>query len=436
MSDQSFPNGFVWGAATAAHQVEGDNTNSDCWALEHAKPSIFKEPSADAIDQWRRFDDDVAVLAALGLNAYRFSMEWARIEPEEGYFSQAALDHYQRCIDACLERGIMPIPVFHHFTQPLWQARNGGFTDPHFSERFARYCDRAARALKGFAYACTFNELNLPLFIGQVLKGLFDGERGAGLKSAAEAAIGGPVSSVFFFSPPQAILDQGLKAHVRGRDAIKAAHPGCKVGLTLSIAEHTAEPGAEALVDQRCAYLYEQFFDAIRGEDFIGVQTYTRMVMGRDGRAKAVPYRPKTQMGWEDRPEAVAATVRYTWERTKTPVFVTENGWAGHNDTRRGAFIREALTALKAEIDSGAEVLGYLYWSLLDNFEWMSGFDPKFGLIGVDRKTQRRHLRPSALVLGDIARRNTLADEAPMEAPPTSYNQNRDGAQIGLGQRD
>ena len=136
-----FPDGFIWGAATAAHQVEGGNVNSDCWALEHAKPSLFREPSGDAVDQYHRFADDVAILAGLGLKAYRFSIEWARIEPEDGFFSQAALDHYQRCIDACLSRGVAPVLTFHHFTLPLWQARQGGFTAPDFPDRFARYCE-------------------------------------------------------------------------------------------------------------------------------------------------------------------------------------------------------------------------------------------------------------------------------------------------------
>lgn len=434
MGKLDFPRGFIWGAATAAHQVEGDNTNSDMWALEHADPSIFKEPSGAAMDQWARFDDDIAILAALGLNAYRFGLEWARIEPEEGYFSRAALAHYQRCIDACLARGVMPAPTFQHFSLPLWQSRLGGFADPKFSERFARFCEVTAGALTGFRHACTLNELNIPLFIGHALKGLFDGERGEALKRAAEHAIGGPIANVFFFTSPEAILDQGIKAHQRGRDAIKAARPDCEVGVTLSIAEHLAEPGGEPFVQRRCAYLYDQFLEHLRADDFIGVQTYTRMVMDGAGKLKVAPGTPRTQMGWEDRPEALAATVRYVWDRTQTPIFVTENGWAGHDDARRCAFIREALSALKAEIDAGVDVRGYLYWSLIDNFEWMSGFDPKFGLIGVDRTTQRREIRPSAVVLGEIARRNSLAIPAPQEAAaPSSYNQNKEGAQVGLG---
>lgn len=433
MTESSFPKGFVWGAATAAHQVEGGNTNSDCWALEHTTPSLFREPSGEAVDQWHRFDDDVAVLAALGLKAYRFGIEWARIEPEEGVFSQSALDHYQRCIDACRKRGVLPIPTFHHFTLPLWQAKSGGFTDPRFSDRFARFCERAAGALTGFDHACTFNELNLPLFIGRLLQGLFAGAAGEARRRASAAAVGGALEHVFFFTPPAALLDQGLKAHLRGRDAIKAAHPHCHVGLTLSIAEHMAEPGAEAHVDATRAYLYDQFFEAARGDDFVGVQTYTRSVTEANGTIKTAENRPLTQMGWEDRPEALAATVRYAWERTHKPIFVTENGWAGYDDRRRCAFIREALTGLKGEMDRGAHVMGYLYWSLLDNYEWMSGYVPRFGLIGVDRATQRREIRPSAVVLGEIARRNSLVEASPREAAPTSYSQHAGGAQVGLG---
>src|ERR1700719_2548186 len=146
---RAFPPGFVWGAATAAHQVEGGNVKSDSWALEHASPSLFREPSGDAVDQYHRFAGDIALVAGLGLGAYRFSIEWARIEPEEGFFSQAALDHYQRCIDLCLAAGVEPVLTFHHFTLPLWQAKRGGFTDPAFADRFGRYCARAAKALAG-----------------------------------------------------------------------------------------------------------------------------------------------------------------------------------------------------------------------------------------------------------------------------------------------
>lgn len=434
MAQIPFPEGFIWGAATAAHQVEGDNTNSDLWALEHVTPSLFKEPSGDAIDQWRRFDDDIALLSAVGLNAYRFSIEWARVEPEEGYFSRAALDHYQRLIDACLRRGVSAIPTFHHFTLPLWQTREGGLSSSRFAERFARYCDVSARHLKGFEVACTINELNLPLFITRVIGPKLAGEEGAALRSAGERALGAPLENIFLFTPPAAVLDQGLKAHALGRDAIKAHHPDCKVGVTLSIAEYEAEPGGEAHRDAALRYLYEPFLDFIQHDDFIGVQTYTRVILGADGKPKPAVGRPCNMLGWEDRPEALAATCRYVWDKTRAPIFVTENGYAGLNDARRCAFIREALVGLKGEIDNGVDIRGYLYWSLLDNYEWLSGYDPKFGLIGVDRATQRRELRASALVLGDIARRNGLGDsEAVSEEALAGASDGRDVAQVGLG---
>jgi len=422
-----FPQGFIWGSATAAHQVEGGNVNSDCWALEHATPSLFREPSGDGVDQYHRFADDVAILAGLGLGAYRFSIEWARIEPEDGFFSQAALDHYQRCIDACLARGVAPALTFHHFTLPLWQARQGGFTSPDFADRFARYCEHAAGALSGFTIACTINELNLPLFIRDPVLRRYAGAR----VEAAQAILGGSLDHFFLFTPRAAVLDQGLKAHAKGREAIKASHPNCKVGVTLAIQDEQAEPGAEALSQQRRNDYYGVCMDGAAGDDFIGVQTYSRVVAKRDGSVGPEAGHPVTMMGYEDRPQALAATCRWTWERTKTPIIVTENGWAGDDDNRRAAFVGEALVALHEAMADGVDVRGYFYWSLLDNFEWLSGYGPKFGLIGVDRSTQRRAIKPSAVALGEVARANAILPAR--VAPPASTKPIQgDGTPVGL----
>ena len=413
MRQRTFPDGFVWGAATAAHQVEGGNVNSDCWALEHARPSLFHEPSGDGVDQYHRFGDDMAIVAGLGLKAYRFSIEWARIEPEEGVFSQAALDHYQSCIWRCRDRGIEPVLTFHHFTLPLWQARRGGFTDPEFPDRFARYCERAARSLRGFKTACTINELNLPLFIVQGVMKRLRSDRGRPRLEAAEAVLGGSIESFFLFTPPQAILDQGVAAHRKGRDAIKSARPECQVGVTLALQDEQAEPGAEALRDQRRNDYYGVVLDAVKGDDFIGVQNYSRVVSKRDGTSGPEAGHALTMMGYEDRPQALAETCRFAWERTRTPILVTENGWAGDDDPRRAAFIVEALAGLRGAMDEGVDVRGYFYWSLLDNYEWMSGYGPRFGLIGVDRTTMRRAIKPSAALLGEIARTNALPSVMP-----------------------
>lgn len=403
-----FPEGFIWGAATAAHQVEGGNVASDFWALEHAKPSFFREPSGDACDQYHRFGDDIAILAGLGLKAYRFSIEWARIEPEEGFFSQAALDHYQRCIDACRSRGVSPVITFQHFTLPLWQARRGGFTDPSFADKFARYSEHAAKRLNGFDIACTLNELNLPIIFRDILVKERNNGFAAARRKAAEEILGGSLEHIFLAAPPVALLGQGLAAHARCRDAIKDHHPDVKVGITLAIQDEQAEPGAEALRDQRRETFYGPFIDACKNDDFIGVQTYTRVIARKDGSFGPEPGHPLTIMGYEDRPQALGETCRFVWNRAKTPIIVTENGWAGENDARRAAFIREALTGVQAAMADGVDVRGYFYWSLLDNYEWLLGYEPKFGLVGVDRPTQRRSIKPSAVMLGDIARTNEL----------------------------
>jgi beta-glucosidase len=429
----TFPKGFQWGVATAAHQVEGGNVASDFWAAENVEPSFFRERSGDAIDQYHRFDDDVALLSALGYGAYRFSIEWARIEPEEGFFSKAALDHYQSCIDACLRLDVAPVITFQHFTVPLWVAKRGGFTDPLFADRFARYCDRAARALNGFTAACTLNELNLPLVVrDRFVNRPRWSERALARRAATEAALGGNLDHLFLFAPAKAILDHGVQAHIRGRQAIKSHHPNVPVGVTLSIQDEQAEPGAEALRDRRREAFYGACLDAAAGDDFIGVQTYTRIVVRADGEAGPEKGHPITMMGYEDRPQALAQTCRYAWARTKTPILVTENGWAGDDDARRIAFIAEALTDLHAAMDDGVDVRGYYYWSAFDNFEWFAGYGPKFGLIAVDRQTQRRSIKPSALAYGAIARGNGRPSAVAGEANGVVRSES-DGSPVGLG---
>ncbi|NTZ43187.1 glycoside hydrolase family 1 protein [Altererythrobacter sp. SALINAS58] len=404
----AFPANFIWGSATAAHQVEGSNFNSDCWALEHARPSLFREPSGDAVDQWNRFADDVALLAALGLTSYRFSIEWARVEPNEGEFSTAALDHYQRCIDACLQRGIEPIITLHHFTAPIWLARKGGMTSSEFPERFARYCEHCVRALKGFSIVCTLNELNVPLVVREKIQSLISDPSSQSAVKAAEAALGSPLTSMFLFTPEEALLSHGLAAHAMGRDAIKSVRPEVQVGVTLAIQDEVAAEGGEAHRDRRIAETITPFLEAARGDDFIGVQNYTRIVSQSDGSAGPEPGHPLTVMGYEDRPQALAQVCRYVWEQTQTPIIVTESGWAGDDDRRRQAFIEEVLEELHGAITDGVDVRGFYYWSLLDNFEWLAGYGPRFGLVDVNRTSQRRYIKPSAIAYGAIARRNGL----------------------------
>jgi len=426
-----FPDGFIWGAATAAHQVEGANSNCDSWALEHAPGSFFAEPSGDAIDQAHRFRDDLALLSGLGLNSYRFSIEWARIEPEEGCVSTAALDHYRRLIGACRDRGLAPMATFHHFTTPRWLARRGGWGSDEIVDRFARYCEIAARALGSeLAQACTINELNLPNAVfeqGQLR--MFDAPEAASRRAASEAALGAGLESFFLFAGGGGYSARAARAHVKGRDAIKAAAPHLPVGMTLAILEEVAidDDAARAALAIYQDKVYAPFYAAAAGDDFLGVQNYSRSIMHADGRFHRPRDVERTQMGYEYRPEAVAAACRQAWAATHLPLIVTENGIATLDDARRCAFIPAALGGLLEAIADGVDVRGYYYWSAFDNYEWLAGYRPRFGLIGVDRASQRRELKGSAVLLGAIARANALGAPTLQTAGPQGR-----GAAVGL----
>lgn len=173
------------------------------------------------------------------------------------------------------------------------------------------------------------------------------------------------------------------------------------------------------------------FLDAVRGDDLIGVQTYTRTTLRKDGSHSPDPGHPLTVMGYEDRPEALVEVCRYIWKETGTPVLVTENGASG-GDARRAAFIRQSLQSLHAAIADRVEVLGYCYWSLLDKYEWMSDYGPKFGLIRVNRKTQKRRIKPSVLAYGDIARANGFLSRDQTEAGAILHPP-RSGTPLGTG---
>ena len=387
----SFPQGFIWGTATAAHQVEGGNWTNDWWAWEHAPGTPCAEPSADACDHYHRYREDVALLASLGFNAYRFSLEWSRIEPEQGHFSRAQLDHYRRMCAACLEQGVAPIVTFHHFTTPRWVAARGGWTEPDTAERFARFCARATAHLGDLvARSCTLNEPNIVAAFGHRW-GLFPpGLRDPDMHLRAN--------------------DVMVAAHRLAVEAIKSGRGRSPVGLTLAMQDYQAVDGGEAQRDAERSVMEEVFLDAARADDFLGVQTYTRLRIGPDGMRGPEPGVPSTQMGYEFWPEALEATLRRAWEVTQqVPLIVTENGISTANDADRMLYVERALRGVLSCLRDGIDVRGYVYWSLLDNFEWVYGYRPTFGLIAVDRETQLRSVKSSAYWLGEVARANRLA---------------------------
>ncbi|MHB8220791.1 MAG: glycoside hydrolase family 1 protein [Acidimicrobiales bacterium] len=386
-----FPEGFLWGTATAAHQIEGGNVNNDWWDWEHDPESGCVDSSGDACDSFHRWREDVDLVADLGLGAYRFSLEWSRIEPTEGEWSIAALDHYRRICAACHGRGIQPVVTFHHFTTPRWLAARGGWEAADAPERFARFVERATAHLGDLvARACTINEPNV---IG--VMGYNVGAFPPGVKRDVSRQV--------------AVNEAMVRSHRLAVDALRSGPGDFPVGLTLSMAELVAGDGGEEARDAAQEILEDTFLRATQDDDFIGVQCYTRMRFGPKGRLLAPEEGVAvTQMGYEYWPQVVEHTVRRAAQTTGLPVLITENGIGTDDDAQRIAYIHEALQGVQRCLEDGVDVRGYFAWSLLDNFEWALGYGPKFGLVGVDRTTFERRPKPSAYWLGGVAASNAL----------------------------
>ena len=403
-----FPAGFRWGAATAGHQVEGNNVGSDIWLLEHVKPSLFQQPSGDACNSFELWATDLDLVKSLNLNTYRFSLEWARIEPEQGQFSEAMLDHYARIIDGCHARGITPIVTFSHFSMPRWFAAQGGWTSPEAADCFTRYCDKAARRLAaGMGYAVTLNEPNMIAVINAALPPPV-----IALVEQMNAAAGRACGSSNFRNGmiPQAAdtpvtQTNMLAAHKAGRAAIKAVRGDLPVGVSLTVTDDPAV-GENSLRDEKRTLYYGAWLDAIKGDDFVGVQNYARAQYTATGVLPPPKGVPISDMGVEVYAPSLAGSVRYVHEATGLPVMITEHGVGTKDDAIRAKFIPESLVELQKVMASGVPVLGYVHWSLLDNFEWIFGYSKHYGLCEVDRKTFKRTPKPSAAVLAAIAKAN------------------------------
>lgn len=387
----TFPEGFIWGTATAAHQVEGGNWANDWWEFEHRPGTPCVEPSGDACDQYTRFADDIRMLADLGFASYRFSVEWSRIEPEEGEFSSVALDHYQRVLDTCHELGVMPAVTFHHFTSPRWVAADGGWENPAVVDRFARFCERTvARLGDSIGLACTINEPNIVSLMGWLVGSFPPGKNDFGGYAAVNAHM--------------------IAAHRAAVPVLKAGPGSFPVGICVAMGDWSIE-GDHPDVLERTRHMHEgQFLEAARGDDFVGVQAYSRTRLSAEGLpigpAEGVPV--VASMGYEYWPDALEVSIRHAAQVAQVPVIVTENGIGTHDDTERVAYTTDALGGLVRCLEDGIEVRGYYHWSLLDNFEWALGYAPQFGLVSVDRSSQVRTPKPSARWLGEIARANRL----------------------------
>lgn len=417
-----FPADFRWGAATSAHQIEGDCRNNHWWAWEHEGGHVADgSVSGVACDHWNRIEEDAGLAAALAHNAQRLSLEWSRIEPAEGEFDAGAIDHYRRELETLRAHGIAPSVTLHHFTNPLWMQRQGGWENPRSADWAARYTERAVRALGGLAAEWwTINEPMIVTVAGYL----------AGMHPPCVRDMGRAIT----------VARHLLRAHAAMFGAAHAAGARAPVGVVKHMPYfEPLDPTSDA--DRSACELEDWFMNGCflesvatgtlrapfgDGEqvaglegawDAIGLNYYTRVRAaaalppgGLTARARPGETPEVTDMGWEVHPDGLrACLVRLA--RYRRPVAVTENGIATCDDDARCRYLVRHLGALHTAIAAGADVRGYYHWTLYDNFEWAEGYRPRFGLVEIDRVTQKRRPRPSALLYRDIIRGGGLASD-------------------------
>ncbi|GAA4671641.1 glycoside hydrolase family 1 protein [Phytohabitans rumicis] len=388
-----FPADFLWGAATAAHQVEGGNVNNDWWDFEHAPGTAARESSGDGIDHFHRYAEDFALLASLGHNAHRLSLEWSRIEPAPGEFSRAAIAHYRRVLTALADAGLTAFVTLHHFTLPRWFAARGGWLAPDAVAVFGRYCARAAAELGDLMpYVCTVNE---PQMVA--LHGYLEGYHAPGI-----------TNPILWKRVGRVLLD----AHRAAVRAVRDRSPASQVGLAVQLpllAPLRNDEACWAFHGHLRHEIVDRYLDGLVGPDrgdWLGVQYYRKQWV--DPASPTVFAAPPdgyrlTQMGWAVHPDGLRQ-VLHRAAATGLPLVVTENGIATGDDSERLDYLKSHLAALALAINEGVDVRGYLHWSAFDNFEWSEGYAPTFGLIAVDHdKDFARIPKPSAYAFAAVA---------------------------------
>jgi beta-glucosidase len=427
-SGRSFPPGFLWGTATSAHQVEGGNRLNDWWRFEHQPGTIADGTvSGDACLHYQRFDEDFALAAADGHNAHRISLEWSRIEPERGRIDPEAIAHYHAVLASLRRHGLEPIVTLHHFTNPLWIADQGGWENRATLERFGEFVRLCAREYGGEVdWWCTVNEPEVYAFRSYSEGSWPPARRNDGAALAVMANLleahglafrilreedtrdadgDGHATRIGFAKAwvtfealrPWSPLDR-LRARVEDAVFNRAVAQAAVTGDL-----HLAIPGAHGV---------KRHVEALVGSlDYLGINHYTRWKVDAIGRQAhvAAPGAPLTDLGWEIHPEGFERALMGA-ALQGVPVLVTENGFADRADAFRPRALVQYLLAMGRAIDHGARVIGYLHWSLMDNFEWAEGFRPRFGLYGVDHEhpERPRERRRSADLYGRIVRANAI----------------------------
>jgi beta-glucosidase len=423
----AFPDGFLWGVATAAHQNEGNNTNNDFWAWEQIPGHVADgSTSGLACDWWNRAEEDFDRAAALGLNTLRMSVEWSRVEPQPGVWDSAAFDRYREMLKGLRARGLEPMVTLHHFTNPLWLAEQGGWLNPDVVRLFERYVAKVVETLSDLCQMWgTINEPSIYAAHAYVLGKWSPGE-----------------SDLLKFIR---VTRNQVKAHAAAYRTIHRRQPGAQVGIVKHVAAFDpADPTSAA--DRRVASIRDtllngRFMDAVMegrfkpplgagirryapavdSNDFIGLNYYGRHPLRFDPGAADTLFAGAVQAPpeiawpepWTDREIYPAGLHRFLARlaRYGQPLYVTENGMADAADEVRPGFILTHLASLHRAIRQGVDVRGYYYWTLVDNYEWVEGWTTPFGLFGLDPATQERTPRHSAELYAEIARANAITEE-------------------------
>jgi len=399
---KEFPRNFLWGAATSAHQVEGNNIHNDWWLAEES--GAIKEASGPACFHYKLYEDDFAIAGQLNHNCHRFSIEWSRIEPQEGNFDPLEIEHYRKVIADLKNRGIEPVVTLHHFTNPAWFSQKGGWLNSSLQKYFLRFAERVVREFSGqVKFWITINE---PLVYSShaYLLGAWPPKRRSLFETArvtfnlAQAHIKAyPLIHKIY---KENSLEKPMVSIASNLQAFELCRPTLKNRLSVYLRHKLYN-----------LYFIEELFRR-KTLDYIGINYYGRNLVDVESwgikhllldtcKYNHHPLR-KNSLGWDIYPEGLYKLLLAV-KKYNLAVLITENGICTEDDDLRWDYIREHLLQIHRAMQDGVRVIGYIYWSLIDNFEWDKGFSPRFGLVHVDYGSQKRSVRPSAKKLAEVA---------------------------------
>lgn len=399
----AFGKKFLWGVSSSAHQVEGGQHNQwTVWELENAKALAAQSPyhyddldswsqhkaqaslaanyvSGRAVDHYALYEQDIELIHKMNMNTYRFSIEWSRIQPEPDTWNATAVEHYRSVLRACQAKGIEPIVTLFHFTLPVWFTERGGFERTNNVHYFVEFAERILSEISGIKYVITLNEPEL-----YVRRSYIDGVWPPQVMNRRVAAT---------------VSTNLAKAHNQIADKLHASSRRYKVSIAKNYSY--IYPGDDAWLSVRAAS-FKQYRDnavflnkVVKRCDFIGINYYfSDRVYGYRVHN---PENRVSDVGWDMQPHYLARAIEDIYEKYNKPILITESGVADADDNHRQWWLTQSLLALQTAIKKSVPVIGYLYWSLTDTFEWEKGFWPQFGLFAVDRKTMKRTPRPSAV---------------------------------------